>query len=87
MSKKNIKKQKEILNLANGDTPCVCGHTRNSHLGELGGLCFGCYSEDTMSRKYHHNFQLDNLTYIEKLYSKKEFEKFKKAVEEFKDGK
>jgi len=75
--KKNVKKEKEILNLADSDTPCLCGHPRKSHLGDKGELCFGCYVEDTRSKKYHHNFKMDNLMYIEKLYKRKQLEKFK----------
>ena len=75
--KKNVKKEKEILPLSNdvGDEPCKCGHPRRSHLGPQNALCFGCYQQH---EPWYHDFKLDNLTYIEKLYSKKQLEKFKR---------
>jgi hypothetical protein len=76
--KKNAKRKKEIpLSSDVGDEPCVCGHLRCDHLGSNGELCFGCYTADIMSKKYYHNFKLDNLTYVENLYKQKLVEKFK----------
>jgi hypothetical protein len=76
-SKKNTKREKVILNSAAGDEPCICGHPRRSHLGDEGNLCLSCYGENTKS-KFVHPFKMDNLTYIEKLYNRKELEKYKK---------
>jgi hypothetical protein len=78
MSKKNIKK---ILNNTEGDEPCMCGHPRRSHLGIEGLLCFGCYSK---KESWFHPFKLDNLMYIEKLYDRRQLDKFKKDLEKFK---
>jgi hypothetical protein len=75
--KKNTKREKVILNSDAGDEPCICSHPRRSHLGDEGHLCFGCYGENTKS-KFVHPFKMDNLTYIEKLYNRKELEKYKK---------
>lgn len=75
--KKNVKKVKEVLNNDAGDEPCLCGHPRRSHLGYKSEYCIGCYIVDK-AEKFHHQFSLDNLMYIEKLYSNKQIEEFKR---------
>lgn len=79
---KEIEEAKRILSNAEGDWPCICGHMRRSHLGANDstsvGCCFGCYQERPERRGWCHSFQMDNLTYIEKLHNQKELNKFKK---------
>jgi hypothetical protein len=45
---------------------CVCGHTREFHwlTGDGCNTCFYMYQSQD---KWQHRFQLDNLSYIEKL--------------------
>lgn len=74
MSKKNVKKEKRVLSNAEGDEPCMCGHERREHLAEDSSLCWGCC---TAEKNFDHEFKLDNLALIEKLYNQKELNKFK----------
>jgi hypothetical protein len=81
MSKKNSKREKVVLNPEAGDEPCMCAHPRRSHLGDDGNMCFDCFAEHEPRIKWLHAFTLDNLALIEKLYDRKELEKYKKRFE------
>lgn len=45
---------------------CVCSHSKNYHASDVAtDFCGGCYNSG--GKKFYHDFQLDNLKYIEDL--------------------
>jgi hypothetical protein len=48
------------------DCLCTCGHVRGSHYLSGDG-CNLCFFQNEPQDKWQHRFQLDNLSYIEKL--------------------
>jgi hypothetical protein len=56
--------------------PCICGHSRNKHLGYTGisdPQCLVCFDleEDGYDVFPMHEYQSDNLKYLENEYEKK----------------
>jgi hypothetical protein len=50
------------------NAPCICGHGYNNHNNlYLYVYCSGCYQSKGEEVAYH-DFKLDNLQYLERLY-------------------
>lgn len=54
---------------------CICGHVKEGHSGIYAldiTSCLSCYlAQDESKMSFYHDFQLDNLKYIEDLAKEK----------------
>jgi hypothetical protein len=52
------------------DSLCICGHVAIQHYSSL-TWCETCFYTHSNTTQWQHNFQLDNLSYIEQLAKEK----------------
>lgn len=50
---------------------CVCGHASIHHTGGKYPMCSHCFTAGNPNVDYGHEYQQDNLKYLEKKYAEK----------------